>query len=161
MLAMHDNQCRLLKMLVNRFFFFFYGSDSCTYQVYFYSLGGIYCTYYRYAAMENKIQSTMEIEETGNYLQISFSRAPKKNQEALAQLGKRWVQWLNKHGVSSKIYYLNSSSTTTSKEVPEGVESIAKILSVSDDEMLGVSLQFYRDQAHANEVYSKMMQDET
>ena len=115
--------------------------------------------------MENKIEPAQEIEETGNYLQISFSRAPKKNQEALAQLGKRWVQWLNNHGVSSKICYLSSSSsssTTTSEEVlPEGVESIAKILSVSDDEMLGVSLQFYRDQAHANQVYSKMMQDET
>jgi uncharacterized protein YbaA (DUF1428 family) len=113
--------------------------------------------------MENKIGSTMEIEEeTANYLQISFSRAPKKNQEALAQLGKRWVQWLNKHGLSSKIYYLDNSSTTTRKEVPpEGVESIAKILSVSDDEMLGVSLQFYRDQAHAEEVFAKMMQDET
>jgi uncharacterized protein YbaA (DUF1428 family) len=110
--------------------------------------------------MENKIESAMGIEETGTYMQLSFSRAPKKNQEALAQLGKRWVQWLNKHGVSSKIYYLNSS-TTTSEEVPEGVESIAKILSVSDDEMLGVSLQFYRDQAHADQVYSKMMQDET
>jgi uncharacterized protein YbaA (DUF1428 family) len=110
--------------------------------------------------MENKIESAMGIEETGTYMQLSFSRAPKKNQEALAQLGKQWVQWLNKHGVSSKIYYLNSS-TTTSEEVPEGVESIAKILSVSDDEMLGVSLQFYRDQAHADQVYSKMMQDET
>jgi uncharacterized protein YbaA (DUF1428 family) len=118
--------------------------------------------------MENKIEPAMEIEEeeeqTGNYLQISFSRAPKKNQKALAQLGKRWVQWLNKHGVSSEIYYLDSSTTnTTSKEVPppEGVESIAKILSMADDEMLGVSLQFYRDQAHANEVFAKMMQDET
>jgi uncharacterized protein YbaA (DUF1428 family) len=108
-----------------------------------------------------KIESAMEMEEeAGSYLQISFSLAPKKNQEALAQLGKRWMQWLNKHGVSSKIYYLNSS-TTKSEEVPEGVESIAKILSISDDEMLGVSLQFYRDQAHAHEVYSKMMQDET
>ena len=113
--------------------------------------------------MENKIEFAKEIEEeTGNYLQISFSRAPKKNQEALAQLGKRWVQWLNENGVSSKIYYLNDSSTRTTREgVPEGVESIAKILSVSDDEMLGVSLQFYRDQAHADQVYSKMMQDET
>jgi uncharacterized protein YbaA (DUF1428 family) len=113
--------------------------------------------------MENKIESSMEIEETGNYLQVSFSRAPRKNQEALAELGKRWVQWLNKHGVSSKIYYLdNSTSTRTGEEVPpEGVESIAKILSVSDDEMLGVSLQFYRDQAHADEVFAKMMQDET
>jgi uncharacterized protein YbaA (DUF1428 family) len=115
--------------------------------------------------MENKIEFAKEIEETGNYLQISFSRAPKKNQEALAQLGKRWVQWLNENGVSSKIYYLDNSSSstrTTREEVPpEGVESIAKILSVSDDEMLGVSLQFYRDQAHANKVFAKMMQDET
>jgi uncharacterized protein YbaA (DUF1428 family) len=115
--------------------------------------------------MEKTIESAKEIEEeTGSYLQLSFSRAPKKNQEALAQLGKRWVQWLNKHGVSSKIYYLNSNSTTTTSEQvppPQGIESIAKILSVSDDEMLGVSLQFYRDQAHADEVYSKMMQDET
>lgn len=132
-------------------------------KLYFYSLGCIYCTYHSYIPMENKIESRTGIEEeTGSYLQLSFSRAPKKNQEALAQLGKRWVQWLNKHGVSSKIYYLNSSSTTTSEEVlPEGVESIAKILSVSDDEMLGVSLQFYRDQAHAYEVFAKMMQDET
>ena len=114
--------------------------------------------------MENKIDFAKETEETGNYLQISFSRAPKKNQEALAQLGKRWVQWLNKNGVSSKIYHLDNSSSstrTTREEVPEGVESIAKILSVSDDEMLGVSLQFYRDQAHADEVFAKMMQDET
>jgi uncharacterized protein YbaA (DUF1428 family) len=106
-----------------------------------------------------KIESISETEEAGSYLQISFSLAPKKNEEALSQLGKRWVQWLNKHGVNSKIYYLNSSATR-SEEVPAGVESIAKILSMSEDEMLGVSLQFYRDQAHANEVYSKMMQDQ-
>jgi uncharacterized protein YbaA (DUF1428 family) len=115
--------------------------------------------------MENKIESATETEEnTVSYLQISFSRAPKKNQEALAQLGRRFEQWLNKHGVRTEIYYLNSSKTTTSeqhKEAPEGLESIAKVLSVSDDEMLGVSLQFYRDHAHANEIFSKMMQDET
>ena len=127
----------------------------------FCSLSGIYCTYYRYAAMEKTIDSATEMEETGSYLQLSFSRAPKKNQEALAQLGKRWVQWLNKHGVSSKIYYLNSSTSTSEQVPPQGIESIAKTLSLSDDEMLGVSLQFYRDQAHADEVYSKMMQDET
>jgi uncharacterized protein YbaA (DUF1428 family) len=111
--------------------------------------------------MEKTIESAKEIEETGSYLQLSFSRAPKKNQEALAQLGKRWVQWLNKHGLSSKIYYLNSSTSTSEQVPPQGIESIAKTLSLSDDEMLGVSLQFYRDQAHADEVYSKMMQDET
>jgi uncharacterized protein YbaA (DUF1428 family) len=111
--------------------------------------------------MEKTIDSAAEMEETGSYLQLSFSRAPKKNQEALAQLGRRWVQWLSKHAVRCKIYYLNSSATTSEQVPPQGIESIAKTLSVSDDEMLGVSLQFYRDKAHAEEVYSKMMQDET
>jgi uncharacterized protein YbaA (DUF1428 family) len=114
--------------------------------------------------MNNKAttQSATEIEEqdTGGYLQISFSRAPKKNHDALAQLGKRFEQWLKKYEVSSKIYYLNS--TITSGEVqPEGLDSITKILPISDDEELEVSLQLYRDQTHADEVRSKMMQDET
>jgi hypothetical protein len=30
----------------------------------------------------------MEIEEDGNYLEISFSRAPKKNHDAMAEIGK-------------------------------------------------------------------------
>jgi uncharacterized protein YbaA (DUF1428 family) len=107
-----------------------------------------------------KIGSTTEIEETGNYLQISFSRAPKKNHDALAQLGKPFVQWLNKNGVSSKIYHLSSTSTK-SEEVPVGLESIAKTLSIGDDEDVWVALQFYRDQAHIDEVRSKMMQDKS
>jgi uncharacterized protein YbaA (DUF1428 family) len=114
-------------------------------------------------AMNNKAtESATEIEEeTTNYLQISFSHAPKKNHDALVQLGKRWMQWLKKEGVKSEIYYLNNNSGAENREVYEGIESIAKILSISDDEELGVSLQFYRDQAHAEEVRSKMMQDET
>ncbi len=105
--------------------------------------------------------ATGTIQQTANYLQISFSRAPKKNHDALARLGKQFVQWLDKHGVSSKIYYLNNNSSTTNTEVYEGLESIAKIISISDDEELGVSLQFYRDQAHADQIRSKMMQDES
>ena len=114
-------------------------------------------------AINNKAtESATEIEEeTTNYLQISFSHAPKKNHDALVQLGKRWMQWLKKEGVKSEIYYLNNNSGAENREVYEGIESIAKILSISDDEELGVSLQFYRDQAHAEEVRSKMMQDET
>jgi large subunit ribosomal protein L17 len=113
--------------------------------------------------MNNKtIESATEIqEETGSYLQMSFSRAPKKNHDALAQLGKRWVQWLKNHEVRTEIYYLDNDSTRSDDSHPEGLETIAKILSIADDEELGVSLQFYRDKAHADQVYSKMMQDET
>ena len=110
---------------------------------------------------DNTTESTTgTIQETANYLQISLSRAPKKNHDALARLGKQFVEWLDKHGVSSKIYYLNNNSSTTNTEVYEGLESVARIISISDDEDLGVSLQFYRDQAHADQVRSRM-QDET
>ena len=47
--------------------------------------------------MKNKTtieSATAEIEErTGSYLQLSFSRAPKKNHDALAQIEKQFVHW--------------------------------------------------------------------
>ena len=108
----------------------------------------------------NKFESTTEIDTTGSYVDISFSRAPKKNHEALAQIGKPFVEWLKKHGVRSEIYYL--SNTTTNEEIPpEGLESIAKTLSIGDGEELWVALQFYRDYNHCKDVYAKMMQDES
>jgi uncharacterized protein YbaA (DUF1428 family) len=111
-------------------------------------------------ASETKSPITAEIE-TGSYMDLSFSRAPKKNHDAMAQIGKQFVRWLKKQGVKSEIYHL--SSMTTSEEVPEGLESIAKTLSIGDDdeEDVWVSLQFYRDRAHADEVHAKMMQDES
>jgi uncharacterized protein YbaA (DUF1428 family) len=108
----------------------------------------------------NKFESTTEIDTTGSYMDLSFSRAPKMNHDALAQIGKPFVEWLKKHGVRSEIYYL--SNTTTNEEIPpEGLESIAKTLSIGDGEELWVALQFYRDYNHCKDVYTKMMQDES
>jgi large subunit ribosomal protein L17 len=113
--------------------------------------------------MERTTEFSIEIETTESYMDLSFSRAPKKNHDALAQLGKQYVQWLKKHGVRGEIYYLDThGSATTSNEIPpEGVESIIKILRIGEEEELWVALQFYRDKAHADQVRSKMMQDET
>ena len=69
-----------------------------------------------------------------------------------------YVQWLKKHEVRTEIYHLSS---TTNEVPPEGVESIAKTLSIAEDEEVWVALQFYRDRAHTAEVRSKMMQDES
>ncbi|HJU34939.1 MAG TPA: hypothetical protein VJ695_07440 [Nitrososphaera sp.] len=41
------------------------------------------------------------------------------------------------------------------------MESITKSLSVGEGEELWVLPHFYRDQAHAIDVYSKLMQDES
>jgi uncharacterized protein YbaA (DUF1428 family) len=112
--------------------------------------------------MEKTTKSSIEIETAGGYMDLSFSRAPKKNHDALTQLGKQYMQWLKNQGVKGEIYYLNSNSSTTSNEIPpEGVESVTKILPIDDEEELWVALQFYRDQAHADQVRSKMMQDES
>jgi hypothetical protein len=84
-------------------------------------------------------------------------------------IGKPFVQRFKKHVVRSEIYHLSSnssssrSSTTSEQETIaalEGLESIAKTLSIGDDVEIWVLLQFPRDQAHADEVHSNMMQDE-
>ncbi|MDP9462750.1 MAG: hypothetical protein M3O97_03280 [Thermoproteota archaeon] len=84
-------------------------------------------------------------------------------------IGKLFVQRFKRHGVRSEIYHLSSnssssSSTTSEQETVaalEGLESIAKTLSIGDDVEIWVLLQFHRDQAHADEVHSNMMQDES
>lgn len=85
----------------------------------------------------------------------------------MEQIAKLFVQRFKKHGVRPEIYHLRSSSSSsrTSEQeaaaAPEGLESIAKTLSIGNDEEIWILLQFYKDQAHADEVYSKMMQDES
>jgi hypothetical protein len=64
------------------------------------------------------------------------------------------------------IYHLSSNSSRTSEQktiaaAPEGLESIAKTLSIGDDVEIWVLLQFHRDQAHADEVHSNMMGNES
>jgi uncharacterized protein YbaA (DUF1428 family) len=67
------------------------------------------------------------------------------------------VQWFKKHGARPEIYHLTTS------EFPQNIESMAKILSIKDEkeEEVWVLLQFYTDQAHADEMNAKMMQDES
>jgi phosphatidylinositol kinase/protein kinase (PI-3 family) len=112
--------------------------------------------------MENKTESNRGLEqETGNYLGLNFIRAPKRNHDAMTQIGQPFVEWFKKQGVRPEIYYLRGTSNEQNESTPEGLQRIADKLSVGQDEELWVLLQFYRDEAHANEVYSKMMQDES
>jgi hypothetical protein len=118
------------------------------------------------------IESATEIEEeTRNYMRLNYIPALKKNHDAMEQIEKPFVQRFKRHGVRSEIYHLSSnnsssSSSTTSEQetvaAPEGLESIAKTLSIADDvEIWVLLLQFYRDRAHEDEVHSNMMmQDE-
>ena len=126
----------------------------------------------RTTALDN-IESSTEIEEdTRNYMGLNYIPALKKNHDAMEQFGKPFVQRFKKHGVRPEIYHLSSNSSSSSSRssktseqetvaAPEGFESIAKTLSIGDDVEIWVLLQFHRDQAHADEVHSNMMQDES
>ena len=95
--------------------------------------------------------------------------ALKKNHDAMEQIGKPFVQRFKRHGARPEIYHLSSSSSSSSSTTSEqetiaaleGIESIAKTLSIGDDVEIWVLLQFHRDQAHADEIHSNMMQDES
>ena len=113
-----------------------------------------------------KTESTTTIEETGNYLQLFFYRAPKKNHDAIAKNLKQFVPWFKKHGVRIEYYQLGNSETQaaidSAKESGMDVmESVAKTLSIDEDEEVWIEQQYFRDYKHCEDVYSKMMQDKS
>jgi uncharacterized protein YbaA (DUF1428 family) len=120
--------------------------------------------------MENKIESSMEIEgETGNYLQHFVYRVPKKNHDAIVQNLKQFVPWFKKHGARVEYYQLGRSETkavidSAKQSGMDVMDSIDKALSTAaaeDDEEVWIEQQYFRDYKHCEDVYSKMMQDKS
>ncbi|MDW0140549.1 MAG: DUF1428 family protein [Nitrososphaeraceae archaeon] len=113
-----------------------------------------------------KIESTTTIEETGNYLQLFLYRAPKKNHDAIAKNLKQFVPWFQKHGVRIEYYQLGNSETQaaidSAKESGMDImESVAKTLSIDEDEEVWIEQQYFRDYKHCVDIYAKMMQDKS
>jgi uncharacterized protein YbaA (DUF1428 family) len=126
--------------------------------------------------MENKIESSMEIEETGNYLQLFLYRVPKKNHDAIVQNLKQFVPWFKKHGASVEYYQLGSSETkaaidSAKQNGMDVMDSIDKVLlSITttaaedqdkEEDEVWIEQQYFRDYKHCRDVYSKMMQDKS
>jgi uncharacterized protein YbaA (DUF1428 family) len=120
--------------------------------------------------MENKIESTMEIEETRNFLQHFLYRVPKKNHDALVQNLKQFVPWFKKHGARVEYYQLGRSETKAAIDSAKQsgmdiMDSIDKILATASEdeekEEVWIEQQYFRDYKHCEEVYSKMMQDKS
>jgi uncharacterized protein YbaA (DUF1428 family) len=108
----------------------------------------------------NKIESVArEAEKTKTYVQLFIYRVPKQNHNAMVQLNKQIVPWLEKREGRMEFLQLSNNKNM------DGWESIAKTLSIGEaeekEEEVWIELNYYRDQAHANEVYSKMMQDKS
>ena len=127
--------------------------------------------------MENKIESSMGIEGTGNYLQLFLYRVPKKNHDAIVQNLKQFVPWFKKHGASVEYYQFGNSETeaaidSAKQSGMDVMDSLDKALSTTTtaeaqdkeekkEEEVWIEQQYFRDYKHCRDVYSKMMQDKS
>ena len=120
--------------------------------------------------MEKTTESSRGIEEeTGNYLQLFFYRAPKRNHESIAKNLKQFIPWFKKHGARIEYYQFGNSETqaaidSAKKSGMDVMESIIKSLSTAaedDEEEIWMELQYFRDYKHCEDVYAKMMQDKS
>jgi uncharacterized protein YbaA (DUF1428 family) len=103
-----------------------------------------------------KSATTQTIKETGSYVQFYIYRVPKKNHDAMVQVDKQIMPWLEKHGGRMEFFQLSNSETI------EGLESIVKTLSIDEDEEeVWVELNYFRDRKHFDEIFGKMLQDES
>ena len=116
--------------------------------------------------MEKTTESGTVTEETGNYLQLFLYRATKKNHDAIVQNQKQFVPWFKKHGARIEYYQLGKSETQAAVDSAKQsgmdvMESVAKTLSIDEDEEVWIEQQYFRDYKHCEDVYSKMMQDKS
>ena len=101
--------------------------------------------------------NTTEIEQgISSEVDHFVVRAPKKNHDAMMQLGKQFSDILKKYGGPNTLYFqLNNT------EAPmEGITNIAKTVSANQDEEVWMELIFYRDRKHRDEVSAKMQNDD-
>jgi uncharacterized protein YbaA (DUF1428 family) len=99
-----------------------------------------------------KTESALESEST-SHLEVYVYRAPKKNHDAIEQNLKKFVPWFRENGIRIEYFRYENAQKM------EGMESIAKILSASEDEDIWIELQYFKDRKHCEDVYAKMMQD--
>ena len=120
--------------------------------------------------MENKIESSIEIEKTGNYLQHFIYRVPKKNHDAIVRNLKQFKPWFEKQGARVEYYQLGRSETDAAIESAKQsgmdvMDSIDKALFTAatevEEEEVWIEQQYFRDYEHCKDVYSKMMQDKS
>jgi uncharacterized protein YbaA (DUF1428 family) len=120
--------------------------------------------------MENKIEPSIEIGKTGNYLQHFIYRVPKKNHDAIVRNLKQFIPWFGEQGARVEYYQLGRSETDAAIESAKQsgmdvMDSIDKALFTAatevEEEEVWIEQQYFRDYEHCKDVYSKMMQDKS
>jgi uncharacterized protein YbaA (DUF1428 family) len=123
--------------------------------------------------MENKIESSTEMQKTRNYLQHFIYRVPKKNHAAIVLNLKQFIPWFEKQGARVEYYQLGRNETNAAIDSAKQsgmdvMESIDKVLNTGatkgeaeEEEEIWIEQQYFRNYEHCKEVYAKMMQDKS
>ena len=103
--------------------------------------------------------------DAGGYLAAYFYRVPKKNHNAISQNLKKFIPWFVSNGVRLEYYHLAGKDTQETIESANAsgiyiMVNITKTLA-AEDEDIWMELQYFRDQNHRKEVYTKMMSDKS
>ncbi len=92
-------------------------------------------------------------KETGNYVEFTIYRLPKKNHEEMLQMAKKSVDMFRREGVVIDSFQLSNNKSW------EGFTNLSKTVSATQDEEVWVDILSYKDQQHRNEFMTKMSND--
>ena len=92
-------------------------------------------------------------KDASGLIKIFFIRAPKKNHDALVEIGKQTDIFFKKHGVSKYGYRLDSIENMMD------FVNVSKTISANDDDDVWLEIQFYKDAKHVEEVMNAMEGD--
>lgn len=92
-------------------------------------------------------------------------QSSKKNHNAISQNLKKFIPWFVSNGVRLEYYHLAEKDTQETIDSANAsgmyiMVNITKTLA-AEDEDIWMELQYFRDQNHSKEVYTKMMSDKS
>ena len=90
----------------------------------------------------------------GSQIRLDIYKIPKKNHDALVKNQNQFVETFRKHGCYYQSFQLNND------QKGEGFTSMNDTVSASQDEEVWMDVEAYTDQAHMDNVISKIMGDE-
>lgn len=90
----------------------------------------------------------------GSQIRLDIYKIPKKNHDALVKNQNQFVETFRKHGCYYQSFQLNNDQKR------EGFTSMNDTVSASQDEEVWMDVEAYTDQAHMDNVISKIMGDE-
>jgi Protein of unknown function (DUF1428) len=93
--------------------------------------------------------------EIRNHVRLYLYRIPKKNHDAMVQLGDQFAEMFRNYGCYARSFQLESTETS------EDFTSVADTVSLNQKEEIWLDLEFTTDRNHRDDVDTKIQNDES